>query len=189
MSVHLALDTSSNYLAVALWGDDGVRFERTEDVGRDHAARLPQAFASALDEAGVQREQLTGVTVGIGPGSYTGIRVGVAATRGLAFALGIPLHGTCSLAMVAAQAGASQAGASQGPVRVLRDARRGRVYAAEFAWQDGTLTAVRPPFKAERADLDPVPDGTCVVEDGPPSALWAASPHAIRSEPTPNYLE
>lgn len=184
MSVHLALDTSSNYLAVALWGGDGVRCERTEDVGRDHAARLPQAFADALDEAGVAREQLAGVTVGIGPGSYTGIRVGVAAARGLAFALGIPLHGACSLAMVAAQAGPPE-----GAVRVLRDARRGRVYAAEFAWQNGSLNPLRAPFKAERDDLDPAPDGMVVVEDGPPSALWAASPHATRTEPTPNYLE
>lgn len=184
MSVHLAVDTSSDYLSVALWGEDGVRFERTEHVGRKHAVRLPQAFNEALDEANVTRDALSSVTVGVGPGSYTGIRVGIAAARGVAFALGLPLHGACSLAMVAANAGPRTE-----PVRVLRDARHGRVYAAEFVWLDGRLNVTTPAFKADRDALSETASDACVLEDTPPSALWAASKEAQRTEPAPNYLE
>lgn len=184
MSVHLAVDTSSEYLAVALWGEGGMRFERTEPVGRDHAARLPQAFDEALNEANVTRDALKSVTAGVGPGSYTGIRVGMAAAQGVAFALGVPLHGACSLAMVAANAGPQSK-----PVRVLRDARRGRVYTAEFAWIDGRLQVTAVPFKTERASLEATADRYHVVEDTPPTALWAATPNTPRVEPVPNYLE
>jgi tRNA threonylcarbamoyl adenosine modification protein YeaZ len=184
VSVRLAVDTSSEYLAVALWGEDGVQFERTEHVGRAHAARLPHAFDEALRDAGVPRDALSSVTVGVGPGSYTGIRVGIAAARGVAFALGLPLHGACSLAMVAAHAGPQS-----GPVRVLRDARRGRVYAAEFVWLDGRLNVTTPAFKAERDALSENVSDACMLEDTPPSALWAARPDALHTEPAPNYLE
>ena len=79
----LGLDLSSPYLALGLV-HNGTETRWCEHVGRDHAARVTTALDELLGRAGVSRKALTGVTVGVGPGSYTGLRVGVAVAKGIA---------------------------------------------------------------------------------------------------------
>ena len=120
-----ALDTATEACSVALWLD-GVIVERFEVAGRDHTQRLPAMAHALMAEAGLAWSQLDGLVCGIGPGSFAGVRIGVAYTQGLALAHGQPVVGVSSLAMLAGGAG--------GPGRVLAaiDARMDEVYFAAF---------------------------------------------------------
>jgi len=87
----LAIDTSAG-TAVALVADDGrVLAERSTDDTRRHAEVIGPFLDEVLREAGVSAFALRGVVVGIGPGPFTGLRVGIAAARAVALAAGIPL--------------------------------------------------------------------------------------------------
>jgi tRNA threonylcarbamoyladenosine biosynthesis protein TsaB len=98
----LAFDCAISGLAVAVVRDGAPLAERREE-GRGQAATLLPAIAATLEEAGVDRRALSLIAVTVGPGSFTGVRVGLAAARGLALALGVPLAGiTTTAALLAA---------------------------------------------------------------------------------------
>jgi tRNA threonylcarbamoyladenosine biosynthesis protein TsaB len=99
----LAFDCAVSGLAVAVVRD-GVRLAGLSEAGRDQAARLLPAIATVLDQAEVARSELSLIAVTIGPGSFTGVRVGLAAARGLALGLGVPLAGIATTAVLLAQA-------------------------------------------------------------------------------------
>ncbi|HZJ09124.1 MAG TPA: tRNA (adenosine(37)-N6)-threonylcarbamoyltransferase complex dimerization subunit type 1 TsaB [Trueperaceae bacterium] len=121
----LALDCSTEYLALAVVdARGGVLGRRTPHVGREHAARLPLEFEALLADVARERAAIAAVRVGIGPGSYTGTRVAIAAAKGLARALGADLAGVSSFVGLAA--GVLAPGAS---AVITLDARRGNVYA------------------------------------------------------------
>lgn len=87
----LAIDTSMG-TAVAVVGDDGDALaERLEPDVRSHAERIGELIAACLDEAGASPHDVTAVAVGMGPGPYTGLRVGVAAARAFALGRGVPI--------------------------------------------------------------------------------------------------
>ena len=131
---YLGVDCSSPYLALALYRG-GVLASQSETVGRDHARRLPAALSALFAEAGLTPRDLRGVGVGVGPGSYTGLRVGVAAAKGIAQGLGVPLRGESTLAAMAA--GVLSEAEPCGVVAL--DARRGNVYAGVFRWHPDEL--------------------------------------------------
>ncbi len=99
----LAFDCAVSGLGVAVVRD-GVRLAGLSEGGRDQAARLLPAIDAVLTEAAVDRRQLSLVAVTIGPGSFTGVRVGLAAARGLAVGLAVPLAGITTTAVLLAQA-------------------------------------------------------------------------------------
>lgn len=99
----LAFDCAVSGMTVAVVRD-GVRLAALADEGRDQAARLLPAIGSALGDAAVDRRQLSLVAVTVGPGSFTGVRVGLAAARGLAVGLAVPLAGITTTAVLLAQA-------------------------------------------------------------------------------------
>ena len=90
-------------LAVAVVRD-GVTLATHREEGRDQAARLLPAIADTLRAAGIDRRALSLLAVTIGPGSFTGVRVGLAAARGLAVGLGVPLAGVSTTSTLLAQA-------------------------------------------------------------------------------------
>jgi tRNA threonylcarbamoyladenosine biosynthesis protein TsaB len=103
-----------------------------------HAERVFATIDEALADAGIEREALDAIACDIGPGSFTGVRVGVAAAKGIAMGLGAPLVGVCSLAAMAA-AGFAAADAGEGAsaiglevVLALLDAKRDEVFAAAY---------------------------------------------------------
>jgi len=98
----LVIETATAACSVALLEGDRVVAARHELVGRGHAERLVPMIGEVLDEAGTNRADL--IQVDCGPGSFTGIRVGIAAARGLALAWGVPVSGFSALALIAATA-------------------------------------------------------------------------------------
>lgn len=105
MSLVLAFDCAVSGLGVAVLRDGVVLAARREE-GREQAARLVPAIAAVLADAGLERRALSLLAVTTGPGSFTGVRVGLAAARGLAVALAIPLAGITTTATLLAQADA-----------------------------------------------------------------------------------
>jgi tRNA threonylcarbamoyladenosine biosynthesis protein TsaB len=101
----LAFDCAVSGLGVAVVRD-GVRLAGLSEGGRDQAARLLPAIESVLAEAAIDRRALTLIAVTIGPGSFTGVRVGLAAARGLAVGLAVPLAGITTTAVLLAQVAA-----------------------------------------------------------------------------------
>src|SRR6185312_2919698 len=97
----LAFDCAISGLAVAV-ARDGVGLAERREEGRGQAATLLPAIAATLEEAGIDRRALSLIAVTVGPGSFTGVRVGLAAARGLALALGVPLAGITTIAALVA---------------------------------------------------------------------------------------
>lgn len=103
VSVVLAFDCAVNGLGVAVMRD-GVCLAHVREEGRDQAARLIPAIASTLQQADVARREVDLIAVTIGPGSFTGVRVGLAAARGLAVGLRVPLAGVATTSVLLGQA-------------------------------------------------------------------------------------
>jgi tRNA threonylcarbamoyladenosine biosynthesis protein TsaB len=142
----LGLDTATAGTAVALWAPDGPEIERRDDpppgARPAHAAKLLALVEEVLAETegwdAVER-----IAVGVGPGSFTGLRLGIATARGLAQARDLPLVAVSSLAALAAGASADVA---------VIDARRGEVFAA--APQRFEPVALKPEALAARIEPD-----------------------------------
>ncbi len=171
-----ALETSSGEGSVAVLEDDVVLAEEALGEGTRHGAALHPALSRCLEAAGRKPADLGLVVVGTGPGSYTGMRVGVAAARSLAFAVDCPVVGVCSFDVLAAMAPAEEAS-----VAVARDARRARVYFALYgpAAGNGERDVVREPVHLpveEAAGL--CPEGTLLMGDG--GSMMAAAGSGLR---------
>jgi tRNA threonylcarbamoyladenosine biosynthesis protein TsaB len=135
----LALDTTTSAGSSALMRDGRVVCEQASDSSRAQAERLPGELAALLEHESVALSQIDALAVGIGPGSFTGLRVGIATMQGLAVALHRPLFGVSAFDALARIA----YGRSRDRMRVATwvDAWRGEVYAALY--QDGR--EVEPP--------------------------------------------
>jgi tRNA threonylcarbamoyl adenosine modification protein YeaZ len=132
--LYLGIDTASAYLALALWSPNSTLASSCEAVEREHARLIVTALDKLVAKAGAKRRDIAAIGVGIGPGSYTGLRVGVATAKGLARGLGVALAGFSSLAAMA------YGGLHEGEEGVFAlDARRGNVYAARFVKRAGEL--------------------------------------------------
>lgn len=102
----LVLDTAARFCAACVYDPvgDAVVSVRQDDIGRGHAEHLMGTVEAVMAQAGLGFEQLCGIAVTIGPGSFTGIRVGVAAARGFALARNLPVTGVTTLESLAVQA-------------------------------------------------------------------------------------
>lgn len=125
----------------------GIKASMSRDIGRGHAELLMDQVNQCLAEASLTYNDLDRLAVTIGPGSFTGVRVGMAAARGFALTLGLPVVGVSTLDALAALA---REHGHQGSLAVVLDARRGEAY-ARF---DG-----RPPQLVSYADLERQLDG------------------------------
>lgn len=138
----LALDTATPYLVLGL-----PHAERAIRLGRRHAEVLWGELEQFLQENGIRRQELEGIAVGQGPGSYTGMRVGIAAGLGLARGLDIPVVGVDTQGAVALR--------YQGQVTVAHTTRNGLCYSAQYHSEEGKLTTLQAPCRSKLAELHP----------------------------------
>ncbi|WP_396167837.1 tRNA (adenosine(37)-N6)-threonylcarbamoyltransferase complex dimerization subunit type 1 TsaB [Flavobacterium sp.] len=129
MSYILNIETATKNCSVAL-AKDGITvlYKEIAEEGYSHAERLHVFIEEIIKEAGIGYQDLSAVAVSQGPGSYTGLRIGVSAAKGLCYALGIPLIAVDTLQVLA-----SQAKVSSGLIIPMLDARRMEVYSAIFS--------------------------------------------------------
>jgi tRNA threonylcarbamoyladenosine biosynthesis protein TsaB len=154
----VGFDTATPAVSVALHdGERIVGSARTVDARRQGELLAPM-IAAVMADSGVSRADLTGVAVGVGPGPYTGLRVGLVTARVLGAVLGIPVYGVCTLDIIATQAQATQA-----PFLVATDARRKEVYWARY---DATGRRVEGPLVGPAADIPGARDLTVAGEGG-----------------------
>lgn len=133
----LGIDTATPATAVALCDFPAEPLEARDDPAAGerpgHASRLLPLVAEVLDRSGARWEDVDRIAVGVGPGGFTGMRIGVATARALAHARGIPLVAVSTLRSLASNVRSLPQGRGTGAVLAVLDARRGEVFAA--AWQ------------------------------------------------------
>jgi len=134
----LAIDTSNNPLGVALLDDNQVLGEYMTNLKKNHSVRIMPAIQTLMKDCERLPADLTKIVVAKGPGSYTGVRIGVTIAKTLAWTLNIPLVGISSLEILAAGTGRY----FNGYVSPIVDARRGQVYTALYHYQNGKPMAV-----------------------------------------------
>lgn len=175
----LAIDTSTTAIGAALHDGTRVLAAVTHEDARRHGELLAPAIAEALERAGVDRDGLSAVACGVGPGPFTGLRVGVVTGLVLAHALGLPApHGVCSLDALAHEL----VGVRTGTVLVATDARRKEVYWAVYDVRPDGAHRLDGPGVARAADLPAQVRELPTVGRGPelyPEAL----PHRIPAGP------
>ncbi len=139
-----------------------------------HGEMLAPGIQQVLEEAGVAAADLTGVAVGVGPGPFTGLRVGLVTARTLGFVRGIPVHGVCSLDVLAAEA--MDAGLEE--FLVATDARRKEVYSASYAGGVRVTgpEVLRPP--EAQTELPVVGRGAVLYPEAFPNAATPEHPDA-----------
>ena len=159
----LGLDTATWTAAVGVARDDVVLAEDVEHAARSHVASLPHLVERVLARAGLGIRDVEGLAVSIGPGSFTGLRIGLGLAKGLAFAGRLPLAAVPSLDALAHVAGAAP-GAT---VCAALDARKREVYAALFRIAPGGAPERLGPDEALAPDAlaARLPAGTVLVGD------------------------
>lgn len=191
MSTILAIDTASSEIALAVAVDGAIVATTTVEGGQDHSRLLLPAIDAIL---GARRADLAGIAVVRGPGSYAGLRVGVATAHGLALAMGLPVRGISTLAAVARAAGLPEVtavhpagrgefaaqlfveGEASGPIRAVQpDALQGLTTAGEGASQFGG-TEVSAETRIQAALLALLPSFT-EAENEPVDALYLREPN------------
>ncbi len=171
----LGLDTSTDYLSLAVEDQGKSLFDYQDKHGKRHGEILVPKVAELLSRHGIHSQDLSGIALGLGPGSFTGVRVGVAAALGLAQSLELPIMGISSFKVIAS---ALQAG----KVLVVGDARRGLFYAAGYEF---TPSGLMPFLQESLVDLDAlvrVASSKDTVLTGP----QAAEVYSLLQLPCPN---
>jgi tRNA threonylcarbamoyladenosine biosynthesis protein TsaB len=182
----LAFDTATAAVTVALYewapGGEARMCAISETVDRRrHAELLAPAIATVLVEAGAAQHDLSVIAVGVGPGPYTGLRIGLATAAAIGNVLRIPVHGVCTLDAIAWASKRTE------PFVVATDARRKEVYWARYESADrrcegdAGLPRVGPPAEAAAAGLPVLGEGAALYPDvlGEPSGGLHPSAAAI----------
>jgi tRNA threonylcarbamoyl adenosine modification protein YeaZ len=195
----LAFDTATPLVTVALHDGADVVWEGVSERPLQHGEQLAPLIDRALRETGLVRQDLTAVGVGVGPGPFTGLRVGLVTARTLGYVLELPVYGVCTLDVLAVEA--VDSGAVTTGFVVATDARRKEVDLASYDETGRRLegpVVVRP---ADAATEQPVVGEGARLYPGPfpnragpvlPSAGWLAraitEERAELHDPEPLYL-
>lgn len=173
----LAFDTATPLVTVALHDGERVVVEHSSEHPMKHGEHLAPLIARALEDAGIVRQDLTAIAVGVGPGPFTGLRVGIVTARTLGFVLEIPVYGVCSLDAIALEVVGTAA--APGSFLVATDARRKEVYLASYDADGRRLEGPVVTRPAEVATQAPVAGaGPELYPDLFPHAIPPARPSA-----------
>ena len=171
----LAFDTATTRVTVALHDGERVVASLDSDEGLRHGELLAPAIQQVLRDADAIPQDVSAIAVGVGPGPFTGLRVGLVTARTMALALGIPVHGVCTLDILAAEA----VDAGLDDFLVATDARRKEVYLASYVGghRDGDPQVVRPADVA--SDRIVVGRGATLYPEAFPNAAAPEHPSAV----------
>lgn len=148
----LALETSTEYCSVALW-QDGAIMEHCELAGQKHSEMLIAMLDGVLQDSGFRIQDMDGIAFGMGPGSFTGVRIACGVTQGLAFGANLPVAGVCTLEALAEASGKPR-------VIAALDARMGEIYHAAYEKHDDTWVTVSEPRLCKPQEAPPVSGGS-----------------------------
>jgi tRNA threonylcarbamoyladenosine biosynthesis protein TsaB len=174
----LAFDTSSGISAMGVVDAGILRVELVSVAPAQHGETLLPNLRRLLGEAGLGAGDLDLVAVGIGPGSFTGLRIGLAAAKGLAFAHGLPLVGVGSLRALAAGAVASGFARPGEVVAVVADAHRQELFVAAYETPPRIPSGRMPPRWPDGAPLDPLEERLAPISVSPAAAAALLAPLA-----------
>lgn len=182
----LALDTASSWCAAAVYdsGTDTVLAEISENIGKGHAEVLMDYIEQAMTQSGIAMAKLDRVAVNVGPGSFTGVRIGVSAARGFALALDRPALGVSAFDALASEIAVSHPGH---PVLVLLEAHRGEIYAQAFGADAVAITGPMVLAREEALALIQQQSSETILAGSAAAALnetLAGSFSVARVEPT-----
>lgn len=138
----LALDASTEACAVGIQTSEGKVFSQFEIAPRRHTELLLKMLDSVLDESAINKSQIDACIVGIGPGAFTGIRVGIATIQGIALGLNIPCYAVSSLQAIAQQGALSETLKSQ-VITACIDARMDEIYVADYDVDENSNVTLR----------------------------------------------
>jgi tRNA threonylcarbamoyladenosine biosynthesis protein TsaB len=168
--IFLALDTSTERGAIGLSAPSGTVFASSTEGARHHGRDLIPRLAATLREAGLSLRDVEALAVGLGPGSYTGLRVGLTAAKTLAYATGVPLIGLDSLEAIARNAPSESS-----QISVIGDAQRGQLYVAEYVQEPDTQMIC-----TRACQIEPIPAWLARLEPGTLVLGPALDSHRIR---------
>ena len=174
----LAIDTSTTAITVALHDGTAAVAEATTLDARGHAEHLSPSIAQVLERAGAAPGDVTQVVVGLGPGPFTGLRVGIVTGRTFALVTGAALHGLPSLDALSHEAWRTGR-VTEGELLVATDARRREVYWARYAVSADGVRRLTEPAVCAPADLPPDALVLPAVGRGPELYPHAFGPHGI----------
>jgi len=171
----LAIDTATDALSVAVGVDGELRFSAFQRRRRGHAEVLIPLVQHALSASGIGADEISEIGVTLGPGTFTGVRIGLAAARGFRVATGVPVTGVGTLELLAFRAGRRW---PDRPVMAALDARRNQVYAQYFrrgggAWPEAWSFPAAMPAAEAASQLVP---GTVLTGSGAPLIATAEAP-------------
>ncbi|MFH1312618.1 MAG: tRNA (adenosine(37)-N6)-threonylcarbamoyltransferase complex dimerization subunit type 1 TsaB [Candidatus Eisenbacteria bacterium] len=194
----LGIETSATTGGFAVIDGERLMAELVADITGRHVEKGVAMIGEVLDSAGVKVEDLDAVAVSLGPGSFTGLRVGLAIAKGMCFGRGMSIVGVPTLDCIA-----ESLGSREGLVVPVRDARRGEIYFSIFSAEKGTVTRTcdylaMPPDRVISA-INDLPAGRSVVLSGDalsrygddlragvgsevvfaPETMWAAKPSVV----------
>ena len=145
MSTILAIETSGKYCSVALIHEGLAEFSREDEVEMNHARAIGPFVDECVKEARRREWKIDAVAVSMGPGSYTGLRIGLSMAKGLCFSLGVPLIGVSTLKLIAVKAMFRNIDWQGDEILVpMIDARRMEVYTAAYDFRLNALMAPQP---------------------------------------------
>lgn len=144
----LAIDTSTSWISLALYDGISVLYETTWQSQHHHTVELAPAIDQLFERTGTQPSDLTGIVVAIGPGSFTSLRIGLAAAKGLSLALKIPLVGVPSLDILAAAQPLDQI-----PLIAVLHAGRTRLAYITYLVEGGAWQPQHEPSAIDASDL------------------------------------
>jgi|SRR5690625_1649991 len=153
----LALETATNICSVAFCNEDGDLSEKRTQKQAAHSEKLFLFIEELMDEHDFRIPDLSGLLVSEGPGSYTGLRIGASAVKGLLFQTKVPLYGVNTLASFAFHAGSAE---TEGRIHSIIDARRKHVYHQSFQFSETGLTA------ADDTEVFPIETFERMAKDG-----------------------
>jgi tRNA threonylcarbamoyladenosine biosynthesis protein TsaB len=159
----LGIDTSTSCGSVGLVDDQGVIADTLLNLPVTHSERLLAAIGGVLDQSSCTLTDLNGIAISLGPGSFTGLRIGVSVVKGLAFATGLPVVGVSTLDALAAQVAPTSYA-----ICPILDARKAEVYTALYRYEGGTRVKRLTPYRAVRPEelVAQIREKTIFIGDG-----------------------